>query len=205
MATQIQLRRDTSANWTTNNPILAEGEIGIETDGLGTPTILKKIGNGFNDWVTLPYESTGGGGSVESVTGDGVGGTSTDVVMTFPTPIEIGALQSGDNVSELTNDAGYLTENKKTIVDFPTAQTTGFTVPDGSDRKWIDCDFSTDQNVTVTTTSIIEEGEVVYLEQIGSGKITLIGVTPDGSGSVSSIGQGDVICVVKKPLSLKKI
>ena len=29
MATQIQLRRDTAANWTSNNTVLAEGEIGI--------------------------------------------------------------------------------------------------------------------------------------------------------------------------------
>jgi len=30
----LQLRRDTAANWTTNNPTLAAGEIGIETDTL---------------------------------------------------------------------------------------------------------------------------------------------------------------------------
>jgi hypothetical protein len=62
MATQIQLRRDTAANWTANNPILAEGEKGIETNGLGTSTVLSKIGNGVDDWVTLPYQSTGGSG-----------------------------------------------------------------------------------------------------------------------------------------------
>ncbi|KKL07037.1 hypothetical protein LCGC14_2590060, partial [marine sediment metagenome] len=32
MAVQIQSRRDTAANWTSNNPTLAAGEIGIETD-----------------------------------------------------------------------------------------------------------------------------------------------------------------------------
>jgi hypothetical protein len=31
MAVRIQLRRDTAANWTSNNPTLREGEIGIET------------------------------------------------------------------------------------------------------------------------------------------------------------------------------
>ncbi len=32
MAVRIQIRRDTSTNWSTNNPVLYPGEIGIETD-----------------------------------------------------------------------------------------------------------------------------------------------------------------------------
>ena len=32
MAIRIQIRRDTSANWSTNNPVLYPGEIGFETD-----------------------------------------------------------------------------------------------------------------------------------------------------------------------------
>jgi hypothetical protein len=32
MAVRIQIRRDTSANWTSNNPVLYPGEIGVETD-----------------------------------------------------------------------------------------------------------------------------------------------------------------------------
>ncbi|MCJ8268600.1 MAG: hypothetical protein MJK04_04270, partial [Psychrosphaera sp.] len=35
--------------------------------------------------------SIGSGGAVDTVTGDGVGGTLTDIVMTFPTPAAIGA------------------------------------------------------------------------------------------------------------------
>jgi hypothetical protein len=34
MAVRIQLRRDTSTNWTTNNPVLYPGEVGLETDTL---------------------------------------------------------------------------------------------------------------------------------------------------------------------------
>jgi hypothetical protein len=203
MATQIQLRRDTATNWTANNPILAECEIGIETDGLGTDTVLKKIGNGVDNWSTLPYESTGGGGGAV----DSVNGKNGVVVL------DTGDIPSVTDKKYVTdaektvigNTSNTNTGDQKTIEGYPTSETTAFTVPDGSDRKWIECDFTTDQNVTVTTTSITEEGEVIYLEQLGTGKITLIGVTADGSGSVSSIGVGDVVCVVKKPLSLKKI
>lgn len=50
MAVQIQLRNDTSANWTSADPVLAQGEMGIETD-----TDQFKIGNGVNLWSELPY------------------------------------------------------------------------------------------------------------------------------------------------------
>jgi len=32
MTSRLQQRRDTAANWTSNNPTLAGGEIGYETD-----------------------------------------------------------------------------------------------------------------------------------------------------------------------------
>lgn len=50
MAQQIQLRRDIAANWTSVNPTLALGELGLETD-----TARIKIGNGSASWTSLPY------------------------------------------------------------------------------------------------------------------------------------------------------
>lgn len=49
--TVIQPRRGTAALWTTNNPILAIGEIGLESDTLKT-----KMGDGATAWNSLPYE-----------------------------------------------------------------------------------------------------------------------------------------------------
>lgn len=50
MAQQIQVRRDTAANWTSANPVLAVGEIGFETD-----TGRFKIGNGSTAWTSRSY------------------------------------------------------------------------------------------------------------------------------------------------------
>lgn len=50
MATRIQVRRDSAANWTSNNPTLADGEIGFETD-----TGLFKIGTNNTSWTSLEY------------------------------------------------------------------------------------------------------------------------------------------------------
>lgn len=48
MATRMQQRRDTSANWGVANPILADGEIGVAKD-----TGVVKIGDGVNSWNNL--------------------------------------------------------------------------------------------------------------------------------------------------------
>lgn len=46
----IELRRDTAANWTGTDPVLAEGEPGYETD-----TGQLKFGDGSTSWTSLPY------------------------------------------------------------------------------------------------------------------------------------------------------
>ena len=50
LITQIQLRNDTKANWTTQNPTLLKGEVGIEID-----TRHFKIGDGVTAWSSLEY------------------------------------------------------------------------------------------------------------------------------------------------------
>lgn len=51
MAEIIQLRRDTSANFTETNRILAQGEPALEID-----TLKEKIGDGVTAWVDLAYK-----------------------------------------------------------------------------------------------------------------------------------------------------
>jgi len=52
---QIQVRRDTAANWTSTNPVLAAGEIGLETN-----TRKTKFGDGTTAWTSLAYATSGG-------------------------------------------------------------------------------------------------------------------------------------------------
>lgn len=58
--TQIKLRRDTSANFTSKNPVLGIGEPAYETD-----TKKLKIGDGTTAYTQLEYFSAGGGGSTD--------------------------------------------------------------------------------------------------------------------------------------------
>jgi hypothetical protein len=56
MSVLIQFRRDTAAAWTLANPVLASGEMGVETD-----TNQFKIGNGATPWNSLAYGGIAGG------------------------------------------------------------------------------------------------------------------------------------------------
>jgi hypothetical protein len=56
MASIIQIRRDTASNWTSANPTLAQGELGIETD-----TLKVKAGTGSGNWASLSYLIDTGG------------------------------------------------------------------------------------------------------------------------------------------------
>ena len=47
---RIQVRRGTASQWTSVNPILAAGEMGVESD-----TNLFKFGNGSSTWTALAY------------------------------------------------------------------------------------------------------------------------------------------------------
>ena len=79
MANRIQIRRDTAANWTRVNPILSDGEPGLETD-----TNKVKYGDGTTAWASLDYASGGGGF------------TDVDGLVTFPGDLLIGTLWPED-------------------------------------------------------------------------------------------------------------
>ena len=52
MPKSVQHKRGTAAIMTANNPVLAAGEIGIETD-----TLRIKIGDGSTAWNSLSYQA----------------------------------------------------------------------------------------------------------------------------------------------------
>lgn len=75
MATRMQQRRATAAQWTSANPTLAPGEIGFETD-----TSKFKIGNGVNAWDALDYFQTAadaGGAFIEDSEKGAANGVAT--------------------------------------------------------------------------------------------------------------------------------
>jgi len=112
---RIQLRRDTAADWTSANPILAEGEMGIETD-----TDLFKIGNGSTAWTSLGY---GGLQGIAAATAPITYDSGTQTVGIDESAISINASQ----ISDLTATAAELN-----ILDGVTATAAELNILDGA-------------------------------------------------------------------------
>ena len=77
---KVQLRRDTATNWSTENPTLLAGEIGIETD-----TLKAKVGDGSTAWNSLSYAFgiSGGSGDYLPLSGGAMNGAITSRVGDF--------------------------------------------------------------------------------------------------------------------------
>jgi hypothetical protein len=103
MATRMQQRRGTAAQWTAANPILAAGEIGFETD-----TVKFKVGNGSSAWASLKYFT-----DAESILG---GLSGIDLPATLDTLNELAAAM-GDNPAFLTTIATNLSNHATDTTD----------------------------------------------------------------------------------------
>ena len=122
MADMIQIRRDTAANWTSVNPVLAQGELGIETD-----TLKIKAGNGTTVWNSLGYLiDTGGYGTVTSV---GLVGGSTGLTTTGGPITTSGNITLTGTLAVANGGTGVTTKTGTGAVVLGTAPTiTGMTL-----------------------------------------------------------------------------
>ena len=135
MADQIQLRRDTAANWTSVNPTLASGEFGLETD-----TDQFKVGDGTTAWTSLGY------GGIEGPQGiQGIQGIQGETGLTGPTgptgdtgdtgPQGIQGIQGIQGETGDVSLAGVETLTNKTLTDpaiIGTILEDVFTITDGA-------------------------------------------------------------------------
>ena len=108
--TKIVLRNDTSTNWNTNNPTLAKGQIGIETD-----TRKFKFGDGITPWTALNYAVSGDINVIESVQKNGQALPITNKTVNIEVPTK---------TSDILNDSGFITSG-----DIPEGSAASTTIP----------------------------------------------------------------------------
>lgn len=103
--TQIQLRRAAASSWTSVNPILALGEVGIETD-----TRKLKVGDGSTQWTGLSYTVVAWSDVSGKPAVIASGATQADA----RTAIGLGSV---DNTSDATKNAAAVTLTNKTLTN----------------------------------------------------------------------------------------
>jgi hypothetical protein len=119
VADKIQLRRDTAANWTSANPTLASGEIGLETD-----TDKVKIGDGSTAWTSLGYVIDTGGYLQSSDIGVTVQGYDADTAKyDAGTANFTGTLQNGGSNVLVDTDIGSTVQAYDADLDTWSAKT----------------------------------------------------------------------------------
>ena len=152
VVTQIQVRRDTAANWTSTNPTLGSGEFGFETD-----TGYYKIGNGATAWTSLAYAIPSS--AVVTLTGTQ---TLTNKSLTSPL-INLGVnTQTGTTYTPVLSDNGQIVtlNNASAIsVTIPTNASVAYPIGAQITFAWITgAGQPTISAVTSGTTTILSTG-----------------------------------------------
>ncbi len=78
MSSKIQMRRAGSSQWASVDPVLAQGEFGLDTDIQGT-----KMGDGSTSWTNLSWHSISGTVPITSTTPTLAQGGSSNIAKTI--------------------------------------------------------------------------------------------------------------------------
>ena len=150
---QIQLRRGTAGVWTAANPLLAQGEIGLETD-----TNLIKIGDGTTFWNALGYSI--GGVKTSAQLASILSGATGSGSLVFGN----GPTLAGPFVHSNINPQGGAT----------------YTLVATDDSSIITASSSTPVTISIPTdaTTNIPIGAQIIVQQVGTGQVTIVAATP---------------------------
>jgi hypothetical protein len=150
MADLIQIRRDTAANWTSAATVLAQGELGIETD-----TDKLKVGDGATAWASLAYLIDVGGyltaASTNTLTNKTISGASNTLSAISPSSVTGTAAILGANTFTGTQNFADNTAQRLNLLDY--AEVTNAIGGTGGGTQDIDLTLGNSVTATVDTSA----------------------------------------------------
>lgn len=189
MSITIQIRRGTAAEWTAANPVLASGELGLETD-----TGKIKVGDGIATWNSTVYNVSSGNTVADITVGadaaaSGTGGISYDgatATLTYTPPDfatqvanneSVTSLSLGANTLTYTDEAGTVTNLDLSLYldDTNLARIISGTIDDGTGIATFERDDST--TFTVDMSALFDDTNLARITtgtfNTGTGDLTL--------------------------------
>ena len=187
MAQKIQIRRDTAANWTTANPVLAQGEPGHEID-----TGKVKFGNGIDNWNSLIYQDLTG--SSWTQTGSGAVTRTVDEKLKDVVSVkDFGAV--GDGVSDDVLAIQAALDSGASTVVFPLSSddyyiSTRINVPEGVTIRYESANFlRADPSCNAGAVVEMSSNTAAYglkIDADGGDNLNCIGANGQGVSGVTS-------------------
>lgn len=192
----MQQRRDTAANWTSNNPTLLNGEIGYETD-----TGYIKIGNGSSAWTSLGYVDGTKVSAYPLATVDIADGSITsaklDTNITIAGDLTVNGTTTTINSTTLSVDDKNIELGSVATPTDVTADGGGITLKGSTDKtiNWVDSTdswtFSEHVDLASGKEFKIAGTSVLSATTLGSGvvnsSLTSVGTIATGTWSASTI------------------
>jgi len=190
MATKIQLRRDTAADWTSTNPTLAAGEIGFESD-----TNKFKIGDGATAWTSLNYAPEGyiTATSTDTLQNKTIDTANNTITISEADISDLGSYitaSSSDTLTNKTFDANGTGNSISNIETADIAAATLVTAAEGIGSNNNDTTLPTSAAVKAYADSV--PGTITALNNQAENRLTTIGATTtelDGEANLTFDGS----------------
>jgi len=196
MATKIRLRRGTASEWTSANPTLESGEVGVETN-----TKKIKIGDGSTAWNSLTYAVDFSSYATQTYVDNSISSLIDSAPAALDTLNELAAALN-DDASFATTVTNSLADKSDKLITTNEQTGTSYTLVLSDSAKLIELNNAAAITLTVPTNASVAfpVGTKIDLLQTGAGQVTVggAGVTIDATPGLKLSGQWAAASLIKR-------
>lgn len=196
MATKIRLRRGTASEWTSANPTLESGEVGVETN-----TKKIKIGDGSTAWNSLAYAVDFSSYATQTYVDNSISSLIDSAPAALDTLNELAAALN-DDASFATTVTNSLADKSDKLITTNEQTGTSYTLVLSDSAKLIELNNAAAITLTVPTNASVAfpVGTKIDLLQTGAGQVTVggAGVTINATPGLKLSGQWAAASLIKR-------